>query len=144
MGRDSGGERPTARLGSLLVRFGARLEHRRREAEQAVEEAAEATGHAVRTAERAVERAEHRNDPPPLPTTAVLNDAPSSPARPRSPAEAVPWSLRVSAELVWRLIVVGAGLYFLFQVVQTLRIVALAFIAALLISALLQPTVAWL
>ena len=113
---------------SLLSRITAKLEHRRREVEADVKVA------------------EHRNDPPPpapaLP--AVENGLSHYPARPSSPTEAVPWSLRVTAELMWRLLIVGAGVYVLFRVVQTLRIVAFAFIAALLISALLQPTVAWL
>ena len=112
---------------SLLSRITARLEHRRREVEADVKVA------------------EHRNDPPPAPALpAVENGLSHYPARPSSPAEAVPWSLRVTAELMWRLLIVGAGVYVLFRVVQTLRIVAFAFIAALLISALLQPTVAWL
>jgi predicted PurR-regulated permease PerM len=123
-GREGRGQRPAAAWAAVASRFRARMEHRRREAE-----------HAVQTAE-------HRNDPPPLP--AVPADVAPYPARPSSPAEAVPWSLRVTAELVWRLIIVGIGLYILFRVVQTLRIVALAFVAALLIAALLQPTVAWL
>ncbi|MHA6762651.1 AI-2E family transporter [Streptacidiphilus sp. PAMC 29251] len=114
-----------------MSRATARMERRRREAELAVE------------------HAEHRNDPPPLPTGPPpvdpgFGDSPPYPARSSSPVEAVPWSLRVSAEVVWRLLVVGAGLYVLFQVVQTLRIVALAFVASLLITALLQPTVTWL
>ncbi|MFC1412838.1 AI-2E family transporter [Streptacidiphilus sp. N1-12] len=130
------GARPRAALASVVARVGARLERRRREAEHAVQ------------------AAEHRNDPPPLPNGRPLppgmpldgtaGESPAFPARSSSPVEAVPWSLRVTAEIVWRLLIVGAGLYVLFQVVQTLRIVALAFIAALLISALLQPTVAWL
>ncbi|WP_051945046.1 AI-2E family transporter [Streptacidiphilus rugosus] len=69
---------------------------------------------------------------------------PIYPARPAHASEAVPWTLRVAAEGIWRLLVVGAGLWVLLQVVGTLRIVALAFVAALLISALLQPTVSWL
>ncbi|MEZ0068950.1 putative PurR-regulated permease PerM [Streptacidiphilus sp. MAP12-20] len=77
--------------------------------------------------------------PPPGP-----GGEPIYPARPAHASEAVPWTLRVAAEGMWRLLVVGAGLWVLFQVVGTLRIVALAFVAALLISALLQPTVSWL
>ncbi|WP_370077733.1 AI-2E family transporter [Streptacidiphilus sp. MAP12-16] len=135
-----------------MTRTAARLERRRREAEESVR------------------AAEHRNDPEsisavpisaaaisavpisavaveadlPAPRSAAVVDGSPYPARPSSPAEAVPWSLRVATEMIWRLLIVGAGVYFLFRVVQTLRIVALAFIAALLISALLQPTVAWL
>ena len=127
MERDGRGGRPAAAWAALSSRVVARLERRRREAEHAVE------------------AAEHRNDPPPLPASvAGTLDVVPFPARPSSPAEAVPWSLRVAAEVIWRLIILGVGLYILFRVVETLRIVALAFVAALLISALLQPTVAWL
>ncbi|MBF9067726.1 AI-2E family transporter [Streptacidiphilus fuscans] len=71
------------------------------------------------------------------------NGQPPYPARPAHPSEAVPWTLRVAAEGIWRMLIVGAGLYFLFRIIGTLRIVAFAFVAALLISALLQPTVSW-
>ena len=130
MERDGRGGR-SAPWSTVVARVTARLERRRKDAEQAVE------------------AAEHRNDPPPVTVATASLGAPpadgaSFPARPSSPAEAVPWSLRVAAETVWRLLIVGAGLYFLFRVVQELRIVALAFVASLLISALLQPTVAWL
>jgi predicted PurR-regulated permease PerM len=102
------------------------------------------------TVEQDIQLAEHRNDPPPPTQGPVPLDpghspgGPAYPALPVNPVEAVPWTLRVAAETIWRLLVVGAGVYILFQVVQVLHIVALAFIAALLISALLQPTVAWL
>jgi putative heme transporter len=118
----------------VAKRLSERLERRRHAAEQE-----------VRQVEREIEQTEHRNDPPPLTAVSVAvqdpHGAPAFPALPTTPSEAVPWSLRVTAETVWRLLVVGAGLYVLFRVVQTLHIVAFAFIAALLISALLQPTV---
>ncbi|MFF7632579.1 AI-2E family transporter [Kitasatospora sp. NPDC008050] len=66
------------------------------------------------------------------------------PGRPASPADAVPWSLRVAAESTWRLLLLGAALYVLFRVVDMLRLVAFAILAGLLISALLEPTVSWL
>ncbi|GAB2703979.1 AI-2E family transporter [Kitasatospora kifunensis] len=66
------------------------------------------------------------------------------PGRPASPADAVPWSLRVAAESTWRLLLLGAALYVVFQVVDMLRLVAFAILAGLLISALLEPTVSWL
>ncbi len=128
-GRGSEGRGSVAAWGAAAARkLSERLERRRRRTEQEIH------------------RAEHRNDPPPLPVPAPAVADPAHgglpyPALPSSPTEAVPWSLRVAAEVVWRILVVGVGLYILFQVVQTLHIVALAFIAALLISALLQPTV---
>ncbi|GHH81847.1 AI-2E family transporter [Kitasatospora indigofera] len=66
------------------------------------------------------------------------------PGRPATPAEAVPWGLRVAAESTWRLLLLGAALYVLFRVVDMLRLVAFAVLASLLISALLEPTVSWL
>ncbi|MER5635882.1 AI-2E family transporter [Kitasatospora sp. NPDC002227] len=66
------------------------------------------------------------------------------PGRPAHPAEAVPWSLRVAAESTWRLLLLAAALYLVFEVVDMLRLVAFAVLAGLLISALLEPTVSWL
>lgn len=66
------------------------------------------------------------------------------PGRPASPAEAVPWGLRVAAESTWRLLLLGAALYVIFYVVDMLRLVAFALLAGVLISALLEPTVSWL
>lgn len=68
----------------------------------------------------------------------------SAPGRPASPVEAVPWALRVAAESTWRLLLLAAALYLVFRVVDMLRLVAFAVLAALLISALLEPTVSWL
>ncbi|MFJ3789316.1 AI-2E family transporter [Kitasatospora sp. NPDC090091] len=66
------------------------------------------------------------------------------PGRPATPAEAVPWGLRVAAESTWRLLLLGAALYVVFYIVDMLRLVAFAVLASLLISALLEPTVSWL
>ncbi|MFF4184764.1 AI-2E family transporter [Streptomyces sp. NPDC001691] len=67
--------------------------------------------------------------------------APAVAARP-DPVDAVPWSMRVAAEVGWRLLVLAGTLYVLTQVISAIRLVVLAFVAALLITALLQPTVA--
>ncbi|MFI6687756.1 AI-2E family transporter [Streptomyces sp. NPDC050485] len=67
--------------------------------------------------------------------------APTVAARP-DPVHAVPWSMRVAAEVSWRLLVLAGTLYVLTQVISAIRLVVLAFVAALLITALLQPTVA--
>lgn len=61
--------------------------------------------------------------------------------RPATPAEAVPWGLRVAAESAWRLLLLGVALYVLLQVVDMLRLVAFAVLAGLLVSALLEPAV---
>ncbi|GAA2259322.1 AI-2E family transporter [Kitasatospora cystarginea] len=66
------------------------------------------------------------------------------PGRPADPVDAVPWTLRVAAESTWRLLLLAAALYLVFRVVDMLRLVAFAVLAALLISALLEPTVSWL
>ncbi|GAA4862727.1 AI-2E family transporter [Kitasatospora terrestris] len=82
----------------------------------------------------------------PAPRTPVRFAAPSTHplGRPATPAEAVPWGLRVAAESAWRLLLLGVALYIVFRVVDTLRLVAFALLAAILISALLEPTVSWL
>ncbi|GAA2807050.1 AI-2E family transporter [Kitasatospora paracochleata] len=81
----------------------------------------------------------------PAPRTPRTSFPPGQPlGRPATPAEAVPWSLRVAAESTWRLLLLGVALYVVFRVVDTLRLVAFAVLAALLISALLEPTVSWL
>ncbi|MQS13809.1 AI-2E family transporter [Streptomyces kaniharaensis] len=96
-----------------------------------------------------------RTDPDPTPP-ASAPAAPAAPAthgahgrdlhpgRPATPAEAVPWGLRVAAESTWRLLLLGAALYVVFYVVDMLRLVAFAVLASLLISALLEPSVSWL
>ncbi|KJY19504.1 MULTISPECIES: AI-2E family transporter [Streptomyces] len=65
-------------------------------------------------------------------------------ARDRAPdaARAVPWGIRVAAEIAWRFLVLAAALWVVMRVIGAVRLVALAFVAALLITALLQPTVA--
>jgi predicted PurR-regulated permease PerM len=63
------------------------------------------------------------------------------PARP-DPAQAVPWGVRVAAEAGWRVLVLAGTVWVLMQVISAVRLVVLAFVAALLITALLQPTVA--
>ncbi|MGW6576983.1 AI-2E family transporter [Streptomyces sp. NPDC054945] len=63
--------------------------------------------------------------------------------RPRDPdpARAVPWGVRVAAEAGWRFLVLAAALWVVMRVIGSVRLVALAFVAALLITALLEPTV---
>ncbi|MFF4922290.1 MULTISPECIES: AI-2E family transporter [unclassified Kitasatospora] len=92
----------------------------------------------------------------PAPTAPAAQPAPAAPAahvglgreyhpgRPATPAEAVPWGLRVAAESTWRLLLLGAALYVVFYVVDMLRLVAFSVLASLLITALLEPSVSWL
>ncbi|MEU6401469.1 AI-2E family transporter [Streptomyces sp. NPDC046985] len=63
------------------------------------------------------------------------------PVRP-DPAQAVPWGVRVAAEAGWRLLVLAGTLWVLMRVISAVQLVVLAFVAALLVTALLQPTVA--
>ncbi|MER5809388.1 AI-2E family transporter [Streptomyces sp. NPDC002033] len=58
------------------------------------------------------------------------------------PAAAVPWGIRVAAEAGWRFLVLAATLWVLMRVIGAVRLVVLAFVVALLVTALLQPTVA--
>ncbi|EDY44558.1 AI-2E family transporter [Streptomyces sp. SPB074] len=63
--------------------------------------------------------------------------------RPRpEPATAVPWGVRVAAEAGWRLLVLAATVWVLMKVISAVRLIVLAFVVALLITALLQPLVA--
>lgn len=118
---------------SVVARTAALMERRRREAEALLEGGPE---------EEFPESEPPESSAPPRVTGATRRpDALPYPARPAHPAEAVPWSLRVAAEATWRLLLVAVGLYVVFRVVTTLRVVALAFMAAILICALLQPTV---
>lgn len=60
----------------------------------------------------------------------------------RDAAMAVPWGVRVAAEVGWRLLVLAATVWVLMRVIGAVRLVVLSFAVALLITALLQPTVA--
>ncbi|WP_141726175.1 AI-2E family transporter, partial [Actinacidiphila rubida] len=61
---------------------------------------------------------------------------------PVSPAAVVPWSMRVAAEIGWRLLILAGTVYVLMRVIDAVQLLVLAFAAALLITALLQPFVA--
>ena len=82
-------------------------------------------------------------DPGPQP--ALPDAAPArSVATVPDPVAVVPWSVRVAAEVAWRMLVLAAAVWVLMRVISEIRLVVLAFSAALLITALLQPTVSWL
>ncbi|MCZ4512071.1 AI-2E family transporter, partial [Streptomyces sp. ActVer] len=66
----------------------------------------------------------------------------AAPAARPDPAAAVPWGMRVAAEAGWRLLVLAGTVWVLMRVISAVQLVVLAFVAALLITALLQPTVA--
>ncbi|MFI7384390.1 AI-2E family transporter [Streptomyces sp. NPDC049813] len=111
------------RVGAGISRVGERLDERRAEAERAVSE------------KTTTEEPPHDQVPPPPAY------APAVSARPE-PAVAVPWGLRVAAEAAWRLLVLAGTVWVLMKVIASVQLVVFAFVAALLITALLQPTVA--
>ncbi|MER8072883.1 AI-2E family transporter [Streptomyces sp. NPDC094034] len=108
-------------VGAELTRIGERLDQRRTEAEE----------------ERPVPRTAPESVPPPP----VY--APSVGAKP-DPVAAIPWGMRVAGEAAWRLLVLAGLLWVLMRVIGAVQLVVMAFAAGLLITALLQPTVAWL
>ncbi|MEV0980761.1 AI-2E family transporter [Streptomyces sp. NPDC049915] len=109
------------RLGAGLTGISERLDERRAEFER--------------------EDADHEPVAPPEHVPAPPDYAPDVPARP-DPAQAVPWGVRVAAEAGWRLLILAGTLWVLMKVISAVQLVVLAFVAALLITALLQPTVA--
>jgi predicted PurR-regulated permease PerM len=108
------------RLGAGLTDLGERLEERRAEVEQE-----QAEGEPPPSGEAQHLHADH--------VTVV-------PARP-DPAQAVPWGVRVAAEAGWRILVLAGTVWVLMRVISAVQLVVLAFVTALLITALLQPTV---
>ncbi|MFF3907643.1 AI-2E family transporter [Streptomyces sp. NPDC001848] len=114
-----------SRLGAGLTQMGERLDERRAEVEKE---------HAEPGPAPAVD-----NVPPPPAYAPAVQPQPQP--RPH-PAEAVPWGVRVAAEAGWRLLVLAGTVWILMQIISTVQLVVFAFVCALLITALLQPTVA--
>ncbi|MET7537281.1 AI-2E family transporter [Streptomyces sp. NPDC005507] len=139
------------RLGHELSRMGERLDERRAEAERDdggddsapdtaphAPDAARAPAHmAAEASQVPVTRPENGGDHVPPPPAY----APAIAARP-DPVAAVPWGMRVAAEAGWRLLVLAGTLWVLMKVISAVQLVVYAFVAAMLITALLQPTVA--
>ncbi|MER0246881.1 AI-2E family transporter, partial [Streptomyces sp. HSW2009] len=89
-------------------------------------------------------------DPVPQVAVAVADESSQAPAPPQyalavvprpDPVAAVPWGVRVAAEVGWRLLVLAGTVWVLMRVISAVRLVVLAFVAGLLITALLEPTV---
>ncbi|MFG2482344.1 MULTISPECIES: AI-2E family transporter [Streptomyces] len=135
------------RLGNKLNRMEARLNERRAEVEaetsgdlphpvgpgRAPEAgAAEVTAAAVATVPAPPAY------PPVVPAPHLA--APAAPVRP-DPASVVPWGMRVAAEASWRLLLLAGMLWVLMKVISEVRLVVLAFAAAMLVTAMLQPFV---
>ncbi|MET8247757.1 AI-2E family transporter [Streptomyces sp. NPDC005202] len=108
------------RLGARLTEMGERLDERRAEVEK----------------EHAEPEPAPPADVPPLPDHVTV-----ARARP-DPAQAVPWGVRVAAEAGWRVLVLASTVWVLMRVISAVQLVVLSFVTALLITALLQPTVA--
>ncbi|GAA1352711.1 AI-2E family transporter [Streptomyces beijiangensis] len=109
------------RLGAELTSLGERMEERRAEED-------------LRDGPEAPQAAPEHVPPPP-------DYAPAVAPRP-DPVAAVPWGMRVAAEAGWRLLVLAGTLWVLMKVISAIQLVVFAFVAALLVTALLQPTVA--
>ncbi|MFE1960067.1 AI-2E family transporter [Streptomyces sp. NPDC059479] len=119
-----------SQMGTGLTRMGEHLDRRRAEAE-----ADEAP---VTVTVAAPESAPDSVPPPPPPSY-----APAVSGKP-DPVSAIPWGMRVAGEAAWRLLVLAGMVWVLMRVISAVQLVVMAFVAALLITALLQPTVAWL
>ncbi|MFL5994903.1 MAG: AI-2E family transporter [Streptomyces sp.] len=114
------------RIGTRLTDMGERLDERR--AEVAREEAE-------------ADSAEPPERRPKKPSSAASREPVVLVPRP-DPAQAVPWGVRVAAEAGWRLLVLAGTVWVLMRVISSVQLVVFAFVVALLITALLQPTVA--
>ncbi|MCD9873653.1 AI-2E family transporter [Streptomyces guryensis] len=118
------------RIGAGLTEVSERLDERRAEVER------ETAGDDA----PGPSRKNTANPPPPPDHTAEL--PPPPPAVRPDPAQAVPWSVRVAAEAGWRLLVLAGTVWVLMRIISAVQLVVFAFVVALLITALLQPTVA--
>ncbi|AYC38850.1 MULTISPECIES: AI-2E family transporter [Streptomyces] len=114
------------RVGARLTDVGERLDERR--AEVAREEAED------RSAVPSVRK-------PKRPVGAASREPVVLVPRP-DPAQAVPWGVRVAAEAGWRLLILAGTVWVLMRIISSVQLVVFAFVVALLITALLQPTVA--
>ncbi|NEB07690.1 AI-2E family transporter [Streptomyces coelicoflavus] len=126
------------RLGAGLTRMSERLDQRREEARRrdADDGPGTVSDHVPHTGGDAAAEDAAAEHVPAHPAVAVGS-------RP-DPAQAVPWGVRVAAEAGWRLLVLAGTVWVLMRVISAVQLVVLAFVAALLITALLQPAVAWL
>ncbi|MGW2572249.1 AI-2E family transporter [Streptomyces sp. NPDC001537] len=116
------------RIGAGLTEVSERLDERRAEVER--ESAADDAPRPPREAAAEAPPPHAAKAPPPAPVV-----------RP-DPVQAVPWSVRVAAEAGWRLLVLAGTVWVLMRIISAVQLVVFAFVVALLITALLQPTVA--
>ncbi|MEU5043334.1 AI-2E family transporter [Streptomyces griseorubiginosus] len=114
------------RVGARLTDVGERLDERRAEAERE-----EAEADLFPQSERKPRKPVSAASRPPV----VLVPRPD-------PAQAVPWGVRVAAEAGWRLLILAGTVWVLMRIISSVQLVVFAFVVSLLITALLQPTVA--
>ncbi|MFF0691358.1 AI-2E family transporter [Streptomyces tendae] len=139
------------RVGAGLTRMSERLEQRREESrlEDADEGPVTHSDHARRPLDDTAGHTTEGTDEHASGGAVAVAEHPGAP-RPGAgdhrpdPAQAVPWGVRVAAEAGWRLLVLAGTVWVLMRVISAVQLVVLAFVAALLITALLQPAVAWL
>ncbi|MCP3755690.1 AI-2E family transporter [Streptomyces sp. TBY4] len=132
------------RLGKRLSDVEARLAERRAEVEAETSDAAPAP---ARSYPAPAHRAPaHPAQPAPAPAAPHSVEPGrehfdyTAPRRP-DPVSVIPWGMRVAAEASWRLLLLAGMLWVLMKVISEVRLVVLAFAAALLVTALLQPFV---
>ncbi|MFJ4778660.1 AI-2E family transporter [Streptomyces sp. NPDC088762] len=127
------------RLGSRLNRMEARLQERRAEveAEDGLPARSVVPARVQGAATGPEAGAEGGAGAAPAAQPAAVAVLPERP----DPVSVVPWGMRVAAEVSWRLLLLAGMLWVLMKVISEVRLVVLAFAAALLVTALLQPFV---
>ncbi|MET9972559.1 AI-2E family transporter, partial [Streptomyces sp. NPDC006356] len=128
------------RLGAGLTEMSERLDERRAAVERE-------SGDLQPMRQSAMKPESSAADAPPSPTDHVPRPPDYAPAVPPprpDPAQVVPWGVRVAAEAGWRLLVLAGTVWVLMRVISAVQLVVFAFVIALLLTALMQPSVAWL
>ncbi|MFI5543364.1 AI-2E family transporter [Streptomyces sp. NPDC051815] len=128
------------RLGSRLSAVEARLNERRAEVEAETSGDLPPRRGTPEGTPQAAEEAQAAQTVPMPPQGPPRVSAPAVPVRP-DPASVVPWGMRVAAEASWRLLLLAGMLWVLMKVISEVRLVVLAFAAAMLVTAMLQPFV---
>lgn len=129
------------RLGAGLTEMSERLNERR----AAVERESDELQPVRQPADAAAESSGADAPSPPAGHVPRPPDyAPTAPPPRPDPAQVVPWGVRVAAEAGWRLLVLAGTVWVLMRVISAVQLVVFAFVIALLLTALMQPSVAWL
>lgn len=125
------------RLGAGLTEMSERLDERRAAVERE-------SGELQPVRPSAPEPGSDDISPPTAHVPRPPDYAPAVPPPRPDPAQAVPWGVRVAAEAGWRLLVLAGTVWVLMRVISAVQLVVFAFVIALLLTALMQPSVAWL